>query len=770
MKSGLERIYPVIYRAFYTIVFIVISIAGFGGQLGISEVKPGSVLFIGLILSALLAVSYCRLRGRLAAGLFLLMLFLMLPRLIGAEGDGGFWTGYGKWLFNEEGFREEQLFGYGIVQCFWVVSGCYLLQIAAERIVYLKEILAAGVAAGLCVLMFRQEPIGQVAVSFMLCYIILCIIERTRKHWIKKKKEDHKEYVLRILPFCIVYLVLMCSMPAPEEAYDWQMVKDAYYRMQEKLITWIEDLQRGDREDFGMAQVGFSEDGRLMSGIGDNNELLMTLQGSKGLITNVYLMGKVYDEFDGRKWEQTVTEDSDERMMDTLETLYAVYRYDREFAEDYIYSTGLSVRYEHFNTGYVFAPLKMRYLEGCEPLQSGSNLTFGKQRGYGTEYRIVYWQLNIDHPRFYEMAETDLPVDAELWCQVVKDYAPEANKKMTEEDLRLYQQQTIQNYGKDVILSEEVRAYLNEITEGKESDIEKLRAIEKELAGYTYATKLKKLPEDIDSAGEFLDYFLLKSREGYCAYFASAFVMLARAEGIPARYVEGFCVPVTASKYMNVTAGMTHAWPEVYIEGIGWIPFEPTPGYDHVRYTPWELKSEQMGEEGRPERYVEPVEEKEVEEEMITQEEPAESEDGDRIIKVVVVIGSVVLAGGLLLLVAERLVFAGKYRKMCREEKFRVQIKRLEMLLGCMGYTRLSEETISELRSRAMAGIEDVALHALTYYEEYLYGGADIEEEVLALVNKENGQLMQRLKQKNRWYYYYICFRYGILKGEKTDG
>ena len=41
---------------------------------------------------------------------------------------------------------------------------------------------------------------------------------------------------------------------------------------------------------------------------------------------------------------------------------------------------------------------------------------------------------------------------------------------------------------------------------------------------------------------------------------------------------------------MTVTWNMAHAWPEVYIKGIGWLPFEPTPGYEELRYTPWEMR------------------------------------------------------------------------------------------------------------------------------------------------------------------------------------
>jgi len=141
------------------------------------------------------------------------------------------------------------------------------------------------------------------------------------------------------------------------------------------------------------------------------------------------------------------------------------------------------------------------------------------------------------------------------------------------------------------VISEAAREYLNQITGEQETDIQKLLAIEEALSGLQYTENPGELPEYVQSEAEFLDYFLSESRKGYCAYFATAFVLLARAEGIPARYVEGFCVPITADKNMTVTSGMAHAWPEVYLEGVGWIPFEPTPGYEELRYTPWKIKT-----------------------------------------------------------------------------------------------------------------------------------------------------------------------------------
>lgn len=106
------------------------------------------------------------------------------------------------------------------------------------------------------------------------------------------------------------------------------------------------------------------------------------------------------------------------------------------------------------------------------------------------------------------------------------------------------------------------------------------------------------------STKDYVGYFLFEKKRGLCAHFASAAVMIFRCAGIPARYVEGFVVPGSlytqqadyrrqARLYedgdletemwqyydIEVTDRYAHAWAEVYIDGIGWMTVDPTPGY-----------------------------------------------------------------------------------------------------------------------------------------------------------------------------------------------
>ncbi len=82
-----------------------------------------------------------------------------------------------------------------------------------------------------------------------------------------------------------------------------------------------------------------------------------------------------------------------------------------------------------------------------------------------------------------------------------------------------------------------------------------------------------------DSPGAITE-FLLHTRKGFCEQFAASFAAMARAVGVPARVAVGYQAGSLESDGLyHVTNRNAHAWPEVWIQGAGWIPFEPTPGF-----------------------------------------------------------------------------------------------------------------------------------------------------------------------------------------------
>lgn len=91
---------------------------------------------------------------------------------------------------------------------------------------------------------------------------------------------------------------------------------------------------------------------------------------------------------------------------------------------------------------------------------------------------------------------------------------------------------------------------------------------------YEYTIELEGT-ENVNPVGE----FLFATRRGHCELFSSAMCCLLRALGIPARIVVGYYSNEwnPYGEYYVVRESNAHAWVEVWIDGYGWITFDPTP-------------------------------------------------------------------------------------------------------------------------------------------------------------------------------------------------
>lgn len=71
----------------------------------------------------------------------------------------------------------------------------------------------------------------------------------------------------------------------------------------------------------------------------------------------------------------------------------------------------------------------------------------------------------------------------------------------------------------------------------------------------------------------------LDQRAGYCEQYAATFATMARTLGIPSRVAVGFTPGrLDDEGFYRVIGKNAHAWPEIWFDGVGWVPFEPTPG------------------------------------------------------------------------------------------------------------------------------------------------------------------------------------------------
>jgi len=76
-----------------------------------------------------------------------------------------------------------------------------------------------------------------------------------------------------------------------------------------------------------------------------------------------------------------------------------------------------------------------------------------------------------------------------------------------------------------------------------------------------------------------LDDFLFESKRGHCEFYSTALAVMLRSLGVPTRTVNGFAGGSynRFGKFYVVHQGDAHSWTEVYIDGEGWVTFDPTP-------------------------------------------------------------------------------------------------------------------------------------------------------------------------------------------------
>jgi transglutaminase-like putative cysteine protease len=95
---------------------------------------------------------------------------------------------------------------------------------------------------------------------------------------------------------------------------------------------------------------------------------------------------------------------------------------------------------------------------------------------------------------------------------------------------------------------------------------------------YKYDLHPGRQPFNTDS----VDQFLFNDKKGICEIFASSEAVMLRTLGIPTRLVGGYSSGSynVITGYYEVHASDAHAWVEVYFPQYGWVPFDPTPGFD----------------------------------------------------------------------------------------------------------------------------------------------------------------------------------------------
>ncbi len=753
-----------LFRFVNTVLLSCIIVLGCGGLLGIKD-TGGKHAAVVVAIAVMILLLHILLYKKVLFGIFsVLLLILLVMGTIGIQVSKEFLYSYINWITNRPDWNPEWVFGYSVMQILWVVVICYLFLLFTEKYFYIKVAMLTGIVAWLLYCMISRQNVIPLFAGCSITFVFLILTEWTQRKWKKVRTQSIFACMNWLLPFIMVYFILLLNMPASPKPYDWQFVKKAKEDLEDTILAVsLKFFPEYGEPEFVFS--GFSEEGSLKESLNENDKKVMVLRTSGQLKTNVYLVGKIFHAFDGREWMANTEMYPNELYLDTAKTACAVKSYDNEFFMDYIGYTFMDVCYEYLSTQTLFVPIKTYDVESnqrnVEVLAKGGSFMLEEKQDFGTVFDVGFYQMNSGSEFFRTLPLTE--PDMEIVQDVLADLEARTGVELKPEDFDAYEEFCYENYLSDIAISKETEEYIAEILQDAVSDVDKLIAIEQELKSFEYSFDSGEIPEKVIDAGTFLDYFLLEKRQGYCTHFATAFALLAQSQGIPARYVHGYCIPVGEPGDVPVTASMAHAWPEVYIKNIGWIPFEPTPGYGEVRYGSWETKKGSSIADIERDKYWNA---KEVYAEKFGN--VADMEESENKISISVYIRKIVfrvLRIVLLLTVAIAILAVEEHlrsgfvlSKMDPDKKYRYKVRQVFKILTGLGMNRLGEETLTEYRTRIQRELpEDMPLQFVEDYEMLLYGDKPVDEEMWKKLLNEQDALLSIMRERRR-------FRYLIYK------
>lgn len=274
-----------------------------------------------------------------------------------------------------------------------------------------------------------------------------------------------------------------------------------------------------------------------------------------------YLEGFSFDAFDGHTWTSTILTSQPYDGNSQLPSSYA------GAAGTTSLDTSITILQPPGGTKYfIFAPADPSQFSVPVTIYTDSANNFISAWAQATplrqneQYKVTS-MISTASPR--DLAQVALPDnDPGLWTT-----------NLSYNELKQYYLQVPNN------LSPEVLATAKRWTHGTNTvyDVaEALRAHLSDQNAFTYSVSNPPVPTNIDAVT-----WLLHTHKGYCTYYATAMVMMARLLGIPARIMNGFSQGHfdAATNAWIVKGSDAHSWVQVYFPNFGWMNFDPTPSF-----------------------------------------------------------------------------------------------------------------------------------------------------------------------------------------------
>ena len=387
----------------------------------------------------------------------------------------------------------------------------------------------------------------------ILCGVMIICLPRTRL-----RTEGRLRAQLLAALFALP--ILLCSLwVGPEKDGEWtsKTVQNLVHDTQDLYEYYLGDLPQLNIRS--MRDSSWMPQGDTLGGdVELNTDTLMTIYNTR---LPFLLRGEVLDHYTGHAWQDTGEENYGNFRLDS-----GFWRSQRQQALELQTDSSL-LRYLTHNAAvtirnrqgsrtvylpYGTSDLTSRHNTFYFNLQGETAINTASPYSYSYDVLATYWSLyDGDFDRYMlqleELSDSkndDLFAEAARLCLQVPETMPDWALQLCDE-----------------IVAEANTPY------------EKVIALRNYLAQNCEYTLTPGLPdEDMD----FVAYFL-QTQKGYCVYYATALTMMCRLEGIPARYVTGYGMiqeEGSAATQFTVTEATGHAWTEVYLNQIGWVPVD----------------------------------------------------------------------------------------------------------------------------------------------------------------------------------------------------
>lgn len=629
MEKDSRRLYTVLTTAVLTFSGLLSFIMSFYGEFyDRYDYSTAGMVFLALVTAAVFSALFVLLRRKWAvwAGTLLLLgLFFLINReaLIGGSG-----LAINEVINETSGYFDCEMYYIDIprlymrmgnevmaIYCFiFIISAVYSFCISTPGLAFIPWVIS--LASFVYPLVLEKYPKG-FWVLFGIAYLVVMAV--TAMSCTRRKRLAGNTLPMQLSAIALGAVICLVGMVAirikPETGFQrseyfsevYDRGKDIYDRYQngELAINKIEDfflalnpfykdkeVQGGNVEPVpgpsgAAGKIGAGELGQVDELIFSGQNVLEVTVPDIG--SKIYLKGYIGAHYDGNRWLEP---DSNEKVdiwgengwhsqtqtSDYLSFLYSNMPIDA-------YRTTMWVRYVAQNQDYKFMPL---YPSSESTDLLGAYIGDAGFADFDQETGIIFTDFNqnqlgnidyayINNASYKEMADF---FEQEMYY---RDYVYETyldvNTTAAKQLYEMWGESVIQDASDRYKLACSIRDYLSD--------------------NCKYTTKPGRVPEGRD----FVDYFLNETHQGYCTYFATSAVMMMRSAGVPARYVEGYTFwggstsladEVLYTKYeagkaggrsetktcvvKNVPDSAAHAWIEYYVDGVGWVDFEVTPG------------------------------------------------------------------------------------------------------------------------------------------------------------------------------------------------